>query len=154
MKSYFVENAVPNLWFNRCRVLHDIHDNLKDIYGNYGNLNSAQSAAQATQSATSLSTGNLSTSDESSISNSGNTILSDFGAIEAAKQIALSGLGEAQTSTLEALKANADLAKQTQQGEVTTLAKGLGWIAAGLLGIYLAYKFLVVLFGGRERKHA
>ncbi len=143
-----------HLKFGSPRILHDQHDNLKDIYGNYGNLDSSQSAAEGSLSATALSTGNLQASDEAVISNSGNTILSDFGAIDAAKQIALSGLGEAQAVTLASLTANADLAKQTQQGTAVTLTKSIGWIAGGFLALYLGFKLLSAIFGGRERKTA
>ena len=84
----------------------------------------------------------------------------DPGAIaagEALSEEALSSNAAAQRSAADILKDAMDkvtgMAKQTQQGEVVTLAKTLGWIAAAIAGIWISGKLLISIFGKREAAH-
>lgn len=143
-------------------VCFDIHDNLKDIAGNQGNIDSGTSAASSQYSAAlSTTSGNLNASDNASIYDSGNVTInstaSDFGAIQAAMSLANSGLdaaleafNQANKTVQDTVQSNEKLALQTQQGEVTGLAKALGWIAAGLFGIWALFKLLAFILGGRK----
>ena len=139
----------------------DIHDNFKDIGSNQGEIGSSQSAAEGGTNAISSASGPISASDNAVVQNSGNTSVVnnvlDAGAIAAAEQIAVSGLTMDQSAfqaanetVQDALDKNTALASQTQQGEVTTWTKSLGWIAAGLFGIWALYKVIVAFFGGKK----
>lgn len=146
-----------------CRKYRDIHDNLKDIQGVQGSVDSAYGGGQGSYGGTGIgfATGNVEVEHDSSLSNVGNTSITttDAGAVAAGLKISEDALAEVDKSYSKTfdllgmvLSSNKDLAAQTQQGEVTTLAKTFGWIAAGLLAVWGVFKLLGAIFGGREAK--
>lgn len=79
--------------------------------------------------------------------NTGNITTSDFGAVKAASDIALSGLQSSQAASQEAAQTVQDalnkvqaLGSQTSSGGLTTVLVPAVWIGGGVLAAYFLYK--------------
>lgn len=144
------------------RSIHfDIHDNFKDLAGIQGSVGSSSAATQG-QGSVSASSGYLQASDNAAISNSGNTNITnnvlDPGAIAAGESIALSGLQvaseglkQAQLTTQQALDQNSKLTEEKVQGPIAGLLKPVGFIAAGLFGIYVLWQVVLAVFSPKKQ---
>lgn len=141
------------------RGLHfDIHDNNKEDQLSNSVFDSAQSSGSGELAGLGLSTGNQSVSDNASLNNSGNVTstvsLIDPGTVAASERVSEAAINanaastQAAAGTLQyAITKVTELAGQVQQGQLITALKPIGFILAGLVGIWALYKIAVGIWG-------